>query len=429
MKRITIFLISLLTVFSSLLISPTSAANPAFHTDVATSLGETTATLNGDLTDMGGNGYILCNFEYGTTISYGSTTIADNKTGTGAFASNMTGLSSGVLYHYRAKIVYGSTTAYGADETFSTTSSGGLASPDILDIVSVQVYKDYKVPGDRMFVIVYKLIFSPDVDPEQDIQDYFVIKIKSSGIVKAQSRPLMWGYRVLGIYQNPITPIDWQSASCTVTLEGTQSKYGVIPPSTVYTLSSGDWIGSDKNDLISYVLSTAESIGLYYSVALTSYTSLGKKLSDTSVLLSNTWISGSELFINGISGLKMFCPSLFVVTVTTILKPVDDPHPQTMRTFTSIDARWGAGAEAKLNDLGTTMGGGIAGKDIYLLFWLALMLLAAASFAGASPSLGGAVAAIVGVSGAYMGADLWIILGISGMLLSFFVVFDYFKNT
>lgn len=413
---------------SVLLISPVSATTPTFHTDAATVIGESTATLNGDLTDLGGLPGILCNFEYGLTTAYGSTTPTENRTSTGVFSIDMLGLTSGVTYHYRAKITYGGASYYGTDEAFATTTSGGLASPDTLNISKVYVYRDYVTTGDRLYMIVYKLVYTAG-DPPQDVTDFFEIVMTSSGVIKAKIRPKMWGYRAVFLYQAfDLNLIAW-GAPCVITLKGTTSQYGVTPPESVYTLAAGDWIDS-KAELPANVISAADSIGSFYSVALTDYTAMGKRLSDTLVALDNTSLSGAELFSIASDGLlREETPNLYKVSVSYLDKPVDDAHPQTMRTFTSIDARWGAGAEAKLDSLGSSMMGGISGKNIYLLFWLALMLLAASFFAGQSPTLSGAIAAIVGVVGAYMGADLWIILGISGMLLAFMSVFDYFKNT
>jgi len=425
-KKLVLILMFLLSI--SLIVSPVSATTPAFHTDPATVIGDSTATLNGDLTDLGGLPGILCNFEYGLTTAYGSTTPTDNRTSPGVFSIDMIGLTSGITYHYRAKITYGGASYYGADEAFATTTSGGLASPDTLNISKVYVYKDYVSTGDRLYMIVYKLVYTAG-DPPQDVTDFFEITMTSGGVLKAKIRPNMWGYRVVFLYQAfDLNLIAW-GAPCVITLKGTTSQYGLTPPESVYTLTAGDWI-DDKSNLITNVISVADSIGAFYSVALTDYTAMGKRLSDTLVNLDNTSLSGAELFNIASDGLlREYSSNLYKVSVTYLEKPVDDAHPQTMRTATSIDARWGVGSEAKLDDLGSSMLGGISGKNIYLLLWLALMLLAASFFAGQSPTLSGAVAAIVGVVGAYMGADLWIILGIAGMLLAFMSVFDYFKNT
>ena len=97
----------------------------AVSTSSATSVATTTATLNGNLTDLGGESSATVSFQYGTTASYGSTASAGTKSATGTFNAAITGLSASTTYHFRAKAVAGSTTVYGSDTTFTTSASGG----------------------------------------------------------------------------------------------------------------------------------------------------------------------------------------------------------------------------------------------------------------------------------------------------------------
>ncbi|MBE3085823.1 MAG: hypothetical protein IMZ64_06355, partial [Bacteroidetes bacterium] len=85
------------------------------HTDDATLVTTTTATLNGEVTDMGGELGIDCYFEYGATVAYGSDTLANKDTlaGVGAFDVGIATLLSGTIYHYRAVLEYGGAYVYG----------------------------------------------------------------------------------------------------------------------------------------------------------------------------------------------------------------------------------------------------------------------------------------------------------------------------
>lgn len=72
------------------------------------------ATLNGNLTCLGGTTSVEVSFEWGLTTSYGNATTPRTMTSTGAFSSEITGLTTGASYHFRAKAV-GNGTAYGSD--------------------------------------------------------------------------------------------------------------------------------------------------------------------------------------------------------------------------------------------------------------------------------------------------------------------------
>jgi hypothetical protein len=107
------------------------AGDVAGHTDSATAVTTTTATLNGEVTDMGGEGSIDCYFQYGTTVAYGTSTIANKDTlaGIGAFDVGIGTLLAGTTYHFRAVLEYGGAFVYGADMEFTTTATGSVAAP------------------------------------------------------------------------------------------------------------------------------------------------------------------------------------------------------------------------------------------------------------------------------------------------------------
>ena len=79
------------------------------------------ATLNGNLTGRGSTSSVTVSFEFGMSTNYGNTTTDQTMTAAGAFHANITGLTPGTTYHFRAKAV-GSSTVYGSDLTFTTLS-------------------------------------------------------------------------------------------------------------------------------------------------------------------------------------------------------------------------------------------------------------------------------------------------------------------
>jgi hypothetical protein len=95
---------------------------PVATTVAASNILTTTATLNGTVNPN----YLstTVTFEYGLTISYGSTATATQSPVTGSTATNvtanLTGLNPGALYHFRVKTVNTLGTTNGNDLTFTT---------------------------------------------------------------------------------------------------------------------------------------------------------------------------------------------------------------------------------------------------------------------------------------------------------------------
>ena len=99
--------------------TPGSYSPPAVATNSAINITDTTATLNGNLSDLGSATSVNVNFQYGTSISYGTVTPIQTLTAGGAFQANITGLTPGTTYHFQAN-AGGLTTVYGNDLTFTT---------------------------------------------------------------------------------------------------------------------------------------------------------------------------------------------------------------------------------------------------------------------------------------------------------------------
>lgn len=91
-------------------------------TGAATSVSFTTATLNG--TVHANDNSTVVTFEYGTTISYGTSVTAAESPVTGststAVSKALTGLIDGTVYHFRAVGVNSVSTVNGSDATFTT---------------------------------------------------------------------------------------------------------------------------------------------------------------------------------------------------------------------------------------------------------------------------------------------------------------------
>jgi Fibronectin type III domain len=93
---------------------------PVVITNPATNIATNTATLNGTVNPHGLTTTVY--FQYGTTISYGHTSVSQSKTGNvyQNVSANISGLTASTTYHFRIVGANNSGTTYGSDRTFTT---------------------------------------------------------------------------------------------------------------------------------------------------------------------------------------------------------------------------------------------------------------------------------------------------------------------
>jgi hypothetical protein len=103
--------------------------SPSVSTSSATNVGSNQATLNGELSSMGGASSCTVYFEYGTTTTYGSTTSPQSMGSTGSFSQSVSSLSPGTTYYYRAVATNSAGTEYGTSQSFTTQSI--ITSPSV----------------------------------------------------------------------------------------------------------------------------------------------------------------------------------------------------------------------------------------------------------------------------------------------------------
>ena len=114
---------------------------PVVQTLAASSIGGTSATLNGSVNPVGTNASVW--FEWGTTTNYGNVTpilLIGSGTNTVPFEQPLTGLAAGHTYHFRAAASNNVGVAYGGGFSFITpwfakahtnfTGGGGVAWGD-----------------------------------------------------------------------------------------------------------------------------------------------------------------------------------------------------------------------------------------------------------------------------------------------------------
>jgi hypothetical protein len=119
----------LLSVVALFLLSPLAApaaaqaAAPAVVTEPASSLTQTSATLNASVNPKGEE-VSECKFEYGTTLPSGKTAPCTPSPGNGtspvAVSAAVSGLTTNTTYHFRISATNPGGTSEGSDETFKT---------------------------------------------------------------------------------------------------------------------------------------------------------------------------------------------------------------------------------------------------------------------------------------------------------------------
>jgi hypothetical protein len=106
----------------------TTLGPPAVTTNAASYVDSSSARVNGTLDPNGLTTTVY--FLYGPTTSYGFTTAAETQIGNTyrAVNANISGLSAGMIYHFRIVATNSAGTRYGSDTTFSTLGPPAVAT-------------------------------------------------------------------------------------------------------------------------------------------------------------------------------------------------------------------------------------------------------------------------------------------------------------
>lgn len=102
---------------------------PAVTSGAASSITMTTATVAGTITDNGCTAVTAYGIEYSTTQGFANgtgTAVAASNISGGNFSSDLTGLASGVTYYYHAYATNTGGTSYGAEQSFTTSTTSPL---------------------------------------------------------------------------------------------------------------------------------------------------------------------------------------------------------------------------------------------------------------------------------------------------------------
>jgi len=111
----------LIILIASTLAGGVATTPPTVTTQAASSVGQTTVTFNGNITVTGGGNSTIRGFEYSTTTTVDRTYSVTGSFGAGAFTGNITDLTPGTLYYYRAYATNDIGTGYGDWQSFTTS--------------------------------------------------------------------------------------------------------------------------------------------------------------------------------------------------------------------------------------------------------------------------------------------------------------------
>ena len=104
----------------------TSQTDPTVTTGAASSIGETSATLNATISNPDNVNITAKGFKYTSDGNNWTTVLGTSEDN--SFTTNLTGLTSNTTYTYKAFITFGENTVYGSDSVFST-QSGSTPEP------------------------------------------------------------------------------------------------------------------------------------------------------------------------------------------------------------------------------------------------------------------------------------------------------------
>jgi hypothetical protein len=298
------------------------------------------------------------------------------------------------------------------DFMFRTWGESGLT------IHSAEVYTGYKETGDALIVVEYTNEAAPHYPIPGRIERYFRIQLlegNCTGIVLAETVPMMWGHRVGSIYlsADEAERIEWMPPDERYYIQ-IIANYGSYC-SSCYNLGNGTWIGMNLNLLDSWCKKVAAAIGTEEERSyLTTIAGKGQVLSDDT---QSNGESGMSIFTVGIPELATRRPDLVQVSQSTTELPSGTPTGA-LQSSSSMTTALGATITNTFNAIATFFGinGGVLALFTAIMMWLYI----STQTVGVGAGVAGAILAIPFMIGAaYIGVLAWIYIALLAILSIF----------
>ncbi|MGL6200576.1 MAG: DUF7601 domain-containing protein [Lachnospiraceae bacterium] len=263
------------TTYTGSTLNFTTYGTPAAVTSAASSIGTTTAVLNGTYNTGGYTGTVY--FQYGTTTSFGSTTTSTSLTSSTATARTVTisGLTANTTYYFRMVVVANGSTYTGSTLNFTTQPSitslagmpSGTATADITAVFEAGLNNVYPTAVSIMY------------NDSNSTTGATAVSV-GSGSTYASG---FLSYGLTGL--NPNTTYYLWTAETTA---GGTVTYPSTTTSTISVLTYPDWTAWDANR----TATSATVSGSYYT---------GESITAATVVYGTdpTLSSGSEITLTG----------------------------------------------------------------------------------------------------------------------------------
>ena len=273
-----------------------------------------------------------------------------------------------------------------------------LAAPNDFSVDGANVYSGYIEDDDWLIVVKYKNVLEPYYGNDTS-QNAFLLQLVDADntTIIAQTPLASWGYRPGSIYLSNATAasLEW-GLNYTVKMNGTANE-------TSYTLTAGDWRGSNLAILDDWCLALATSIQTYDNATyVTMTTAKGLVLNE----------EGGVLFVVVIPVLNLVRPNIFQVVVSDI------PHEEKTATwaFWSTLPTWDAAVGPELASILNSTGGlvSVDGQTVgMLLIFILWAAIATTAFAVGHGTAGMALSLPILALGTYFQFIPFAVMGVA----------------
>jgi hypothetical protein len=299
------------------------AAAPTITTDAATNETESTAVLNGTLSDLGTitNDTVYLYYQYCTEDYWAANSAYSDETpeqawltasGPTTYSAELSGLLNSTDYLYRAALRYGTSYVYGTPLGFNTN----MLPPDSVPSISLfQAYQDLIEADDALFLILADIPYQdlPSIPVNRAYKWSLIHNVTEVGWnVGYSMNDLGYNLNLYALYFTAADAIDWGNVvDYSLELSGSGAVFhGDIPvydelDDPFYTVTSDTWVASSD-----YTVRLAKDLLDIMSILEQEWQIILLDEQDSQTVLSS---NGEKLLRNTIPGVQAMAPAIFYV--------------------------------------------------------------------------------------------------------------------